>query len=148
MTIYTCNNYKMTTEMRNEKWQLKWQLIHDKWEFTIYHTCWLRKLTVTLLIDLCRILANLAYFIIVLTRAALEKLNKEELISLSEVNKTLERMEYQKFPKIKNTLKKCITSFEKQCWRNEQYPRCECVEIKRIWIARKRYVNWLQRFLV
>ena len=30
---------------------------------------------------------------------------------------------------INNTLKKRITSLEKQCWRNEQYSRRECVEI-------------------
>ena len=86
----------------------------------------------------------------VLTRAALEKLNKEELISLfvenddklnsnmanhtnqlAEVNKTLERMESQlEISKtINNTLEKGTTSLEKQSWRNEQYSRCEFVEI-------------------
>ena len=73
-----------------------------------------------------------------LNRAALEILNKEELIlifaenddklnsnlgnitnQLVEVNKTLE----------KNTHEKCITSLEKQFWRNEQYSRREFVEI-------------------
>ena len=86
----------------------------------------------------------------VLTRAALEKLNKEELISLffenvnklninmanlinqlAEVNKTLQRMESQLeiLKTINNTLKKCITSLEKQCWRNEQNSRRDCVKI-------------------
>ena len=89
----------------------------------------------------------------VLTRAALEKLNKEELTSLfienddklksnmanltnqlADVNKTLERMEFQlQISKtINNTVEKCITSLEKQCWRNEQYSRRECVEIVEI----------------
>ena len=87
------------------------------------------------------------------TRAALEKLNKEELTSLfienddklksnianltnqlADVNKTLERMEFQlQISKtINNTVEKCITSLEKQCWRNEQYSRRECVEIVEI----------------
>ena len=86
----------------------------------------------------------------VLTRAALEKLNKEELISLfaenddklnsnmanltnqlAEVNKTLERMESQlEISKtINNTLEKHITTLEKQCSRNEQYSRRECIDI-------------------
>ena len=92
----------------------------------------------------------MAYFIMVLTRAALEKLNEEELISLSvenddklnsnvanltnqlaEVNKTLERMESQLeiLKTISNILEKPITSLEKQFWRNEQCSRCGCVEI-------------------
>ena len=67
-----------------------------------------------------------------LTRAALEKLNKEELMSLfvvnddklnsnivnqlAEVNKILERMESQlEILKTKNNLEKRITSLEKQC---------------------------------
>lgn len=78
----------------------------------------------------------------VLTRAALAKLNKEELIllfvenddkinssianlthQLAVVNKTLARVESQleMSKTINNALKKCITSLEKQCWRNEQY---------------------------
>ena len=78
----------------------------------------------------------------VLTRAALAKLNKEELIlfflenddklnsnianltnQLAEVNKTLARMESQleMLKTINNALKKRIISLEKQCWRNEQY---------------------------
>ena len=86
----------------------------------------------------------------VLTRAALEKLNKEELISLfaenddklnsnmanltnqlAEVNKTLERMESQlEISKtINNTLENHITTLEKQCSRNEQYSRRECIDI-------------------
>ena len=86
----------------------------------------------------------------VLTRDALEKLNKEELISffvendnklsgnmanltnkLAEFNKTLERMESQlEISKtVNNTLGKRITSLEKQCWRNEQDSRREYVEI-------------------
>ena len=86
----------------------------------------------------------------VLTRAALEKLNKEELTSLfienddklksnmanltnqlADVNKTLERMEFQlQISKtINNTVEKCIISLEKQCWRNKQYSQRECVEI-------------------
>ena len=92
----------------------------------------------------------MAYFIMVLTRAASEKLNEEELISLSvenddklnsnvanltnqlaEVNKTLERMESQLeiLKTISNILEKPITSLEKQFWRNEQCSRCGCVEI-------------------
>ena len=68
----------------------------------------------------------------VLTRAALEKLNKEELMSLfvvnddklnsnivnqlAEVNKILERMESQlEILKTKNNLEKRITNLEKQC---------------------------------
>ena len=68
----------------------------------------------------------------VLTRAALEKLNKEELMSLfvvnddklnsnivnqlAEVNKILEMMESQlEILKTKNNLEKRITSLEKQC---------------------------------
>ena len=68
----------------------------------------------------------------VLTRAALEKLNKEELMSLfvvnddklnsnivnqlAEVNKILERMESQlEILKTKNNLEKRITSLEKEC---------------------------------
>ena len=86
----------------------------------------------------------------VLARAALEKLNKEELISLfaenddklnsnmanltnqlAEVNKTLERMESQlEISKtINNTLENHITTLEKQCSRNEQYSRRECIDI-------------------
>ena len=86
----------------------------------------------------------------VLTRAALEKLNKEELISLfaenddklnsnmanltnqlAEVNKILERMESQlEISKtINNTLENHITTLEKQCSRNEQYSRRECIDI-------------------
>ena len=86
----------------------------------------------------------------VLTRAALEKLNKEELTSLfienddklksnmanltnqlADVNKTLERIESQlQISKtINNTVEKCITNLEKQRWRNEQYSQRECVEI-------------------
>ena len=86
----------------------------------------------------------------VLTRAALEKLNKEELISLfaenddklnsnmanltnqlAEVNKTLDRMESQlEISKtINNTLENHITTLEKQCSRNEQYSRRECIDI-------------------
>ena len=86
----------------------------------------------------------------VLTRAALEKLNKEKLTSLiienddklksnmanltnqlADVNKTLERIESQlQISKtINNTVEKCIISLEKQCWRNEQYSQRECVEI-------------------
>ena len=78
----------------------------------------------------------------VLTRAALAKLNKEELIlfflenddklnssianltnQLAEVNKTLARMESQleMSKTLNNALKKRIISLEKQCWRNEQY---------------------------
>ena len=83
-------------------------------------------------------LTNFTYFIMALTRASLEKLNKAELISLSaenddklnskmlsnqltEVYKTLERMEsqFQIWKTINNALKKCITSLEKQCWRSE-----------------------------
>ena len=85
-----------------------------------------------------------------LNRAALEKLSKEELISifaenddklksnldnitnqLVEVNKTLERMESQLeiSEAINNTHEKCITSLEKQFWRNEQYSRREFIEI-------------------
>ena len=53
---------------------------------------------------------------------------------LAEVNKTLERMESQLefLETINNTLKKCITCLEKQCWRNGQYSRSECVKIVRI----------------
>ena len=86
----------------------------------------------------------------VLTRATLEKFNKEELISffvenddklnsnianltnqLAEVNKTLEWMEskLEILKTINNTLKKRITSLKKPCWINEQYSRCECLEI-------------------
>ena len=82
----------------------------------------------------------------VLTRAALQNLNKEKLISLfvenddrltsnmtnltnqlPEVNKTLERMEspLEISKTINNTLEKRITSLGKQCWRNEQYSRRE-----------------------
>ena len=76
----------------------------------------------------------------VLNRVALEKLNKEELISLFvenddrlnsnmtnltnqlvEVNKTLKRMgsQLQLLKTINNALEKGITSEEKQCRRNE-----------------------------
>ena len=86
----------------------------------------------------------------VLTRAALEKLNKKESISLfvenddklnsntanltnqlAEVNKTLETIESQlKISKTtNNTLEKRITSLEKQCWRKEQNSWRECSEI-------------------
>ena len=86
----------------------------------------------------------------VLTRATLEKFNKEELISffvenddklnsnianltnqLAEVNKTLEWMEskLEILKTINNTLKKRITSLKKPCWINEQYSRRECLEI-------------------
>ena len=74
---------------------------------------------------------NLVYFMMVLTRAALEKLNKEKLISpfpenddklnskmanLAEVKKTYKRMESQLeiSKKITNTLEKRISSLEKQ----------------------------------
>ena len=86
----------------------------------------------------------------VLTRATLEKFNKEELISffvenddklnsnianltnqLAEVNKTLEWMEskLEILKTINNTLKKRITSLKNPCWINEQYSRRECLEI-------------------
>ena len=89
----------------------------------------------------------------VLTRTALEKLNKEELISLfienddklnsnitilkkqlAEVNETSERMESQLgiSKTINNTLEKHITSLEKNFWRDEQCSRRECVENGRI----------------
>ena len=76
----------------------------------------------------------------ILNRAALENLNKEELISflvenddklnsnmanrtnqLAEVNKTLARVESQlEISKtINNTLEKRFTNLKKQCWRNE-----------------------------
>ena len=50
---------------------------------------------------------------------------------LAEVNKTLKRIESQLeiLKTITNTFEKRITSLEKQCWRNEQYSRRECVEI-------------------
>ena len=102
----------------------------------------------------------------VLTRAALEKLNKKELISLfvenndnianltnqlAEVNKTSERMKSRlKISKtIKNTLKKHIT-LEKQSWRNEQYSQHGCVEIVGFLtqIMRQKYVNLLEMLLV
>ena len=86
----------------------------------------------------------------VLTRAALEKLNKEELILLfaekdnkpnismanltnqvAEVNQTLEKMEAQSqiSKTINNALVKHTTSWQKQFWRNKQYFRHECEEI-------------------
>ena len=106
----------------------------------------------------------------VLTRVALEKLNKKESVSLfaenddklnsntanltnqlAEVNKTLERIESQlEISKTtNNTLEKRITNLGKQCWRKEQYSQCECVEIVVILIllTRQRYVNWLERLL-
>ena len=49
---------------------------------------------------------------------------------MAEVDKTLERMESQLeiLKTINNTLEKCITSLKKQCWRNKQYSRRECIE--------------------
>ena len=89
----------------------------------------------------------------VLNRAALEKLNKEELTSLlgendeklnrhvnnltnrlAEINKSLERIESQSeiLKTISSALEKLITSLEKQCWGNEPYFWHECLEIVRI----------------
>ena len=90
----------------------------------------------------------------VLTRAALEKKNKQtnkeehNIISrsvknddklksnmanlinqLAEVNKTLERRESRIFKTINNALEKRITSLKKQCWKNEQYSLGEWVKI-------------------
>ena len=90
----------------------------------------------------------------VLTRAALEKKNKQtnkeehNIISrsvknddklksnmanlinqLTEVNKTLESRESRIFKTINNALEKRITSLKKQCWKNEQYSLGEWVKI-------------------
>ena len=90
----------------------------------------------------------------VLTRAALEKKNKQtnkeehNIISrsvknddklksnmanlinqLAEVNKTLESRESRIFKTINNALEKRITSLKKQCWKNEQYSLGEWVKI-------------------
>ena len=49
---------------------------------------------------------------------------------MAEVDKTLKRMESQLeiLKTINKTLKKCITSLEKQCWRNKQHSWRECIE--------------------
>ena len=86
----------------------------------------------------------------VLTRAALEKMNKEDVIALfvemqdklstnvnqlsttvTEMNKILERMESQQSiaKTVNNALTKRIVALEKQCFKNNQYTRRECVEI-------------------
>ena len=88
----------------------------------------------------------------VLTRAALEKLHKEELIwlfvenndklnsnmtnltnQLAEVNKTLERMESQKFWKQQTTpSKNALAAWKNNVGKTKQYSWCECVEIVEI----------------
>ena len=86
----------------------------------------------------------------VLTRATLEKLGKEELISmflekykklnnivtqltnqLGQVVKTLKRMESQLVVSnsVNEAFQNRIISLERQCWKNEQYSRREYIEI-------------------
>ena len=86
----------------------------------------------------------------VLTRAAVEKMAKEDLIAMvlnydntidrtlsdlnkeiSKLNKNLERLdsELSISKTVNNELHKRVIELEKQCWKNEQYSRRECIEI-------------------
>ena len=86
----------------------------------------------------------------VLTRSALEKMSSEELVSLvleqqdtvqntltqlnnemSKFNKNFEKLEAELLvsKSVNALLEKRITDLERQCWKNEQYSRRECVEI-------------------
>ena len=86
----------------------------------------------------------------VLARAALEKKEKEEIISLhveshdklsetitqltnqvSELAKILSRMENQQAScnSLDTVLDKKVTNLKSQCWKNSHYSRCKCIEI-------------------
>lgn len=86
----------------------------------------------------------------VLTRAAVEKMSKEELVNMvlnydktmestladlnkeiSKINKNFEKLESELSisKTVNNALHKRVIQLEKQCWRNEQYSRRECIEV-------------------
>ena len=86
----------------------------------------------------------------VLTRAAVEKMPKEELVNtvlnydktmestladlnkeISKINKNFEKLESELSisKTVNNALNKRVIQLEKQCWRNEQYSRRECIEV-------------------
>ena len=86
----------------------------------------------------------------VLTRAAVEKMPKEELVNMvlnydktmestladlnkeiSKINKNFEKLESELSisKTVNNALHKRVIQLEKQCWRNEQYSRRECIEV-------------------
>ena len=86
----------------------------------------------------------------VLTRAAVEKIPKEELINMvlnydktiestladfnkeiSKINKSFEKLESELSisKTVNNALHKRVIQLEKHCWRNEQYSRRECIEV-------------------
>ena len=85
----------------------------------------------------------------VLTRAAVEKIPKEELVNLVlnydktmestladlskeilKINKNFEKLESELSisKTVNNALHKRVIQLEKQCWRNQQYSRRECIE--------------------
>ena len=86
----------------------------------------------------------------VLTRAAVEKMPKEELVNMvlnydktmestladlnkeiSKINKNFEKLESELSisKTVNNALHKRVIQLEKQCWRNEQYSCRECIEV-------------------
>ena len=86
----------------------------------------------------------------VVTRAAVEKMPKEELVNMvlnydktmestladlnkeiSKINKNFEKLESELSisKTVNNALHKRVIQLEKQCWRNEQYSRRECIEV-------------------
>ena len=86
----------------------------------------------------------------VLTRAAVEKIPKVELVNMvlnsdktmestladlnkeiSKINKNFEKLESELSisKTVNNALHKRVIQLEKQCWRNEQYSRRECIEV-------------------
>ena len=86
----------------------------------------------------------------VLTRAAVEKMPKEELVNMvlnydktmestlvdlnkeiSKISKNFEKLESELSisKTVNNALPKRVIQLEKQCWRNEQYSRRECIEV-------------------
>ena len=86
----------------------------------------------------------------VLIKAAVEKMPKEELVNMvlnydetmesiladlnkeiSKINKNFEKLESE-LPiskTVNNALHNRVIQLEKQCWRNEQYSRRECIEV-------------------
>ena len=86
----------------------------------------------------------------VLTRAAVAKMPKEELVNMvlnydktmestladlnkeiSKINKIFEKLESELSisKTVNNALHKRVIQLKKQCWRNEQYSRRECIEV-------------------
>ena len=86
----------------------------------------------------------------VLTRTAVGKMPKEELVNMvlnydktmvstladlnkeiSKISKNFEKLETELSisKTVNNALHKRVIQLEKQCWRNEQYSRRECIEV-------------------